>query len=264
MLLSGCGGDAKAAGPAGPTLAPALQGDPTAVVDAAAGHTVTSGNAGISLSVPLMAEKGLTNVTGEGAIDFPGHKVKLVVPNAAQNEERQFGRSLYVLLPEQAGGALGGKQWVKVDLATTSAKSPDPLSLYAFDPQQLLTTGTAIEGASLVGHEDIRGTATTHFTGTLDPAKAAQAGVDPTFAKQLRATTNGTPVPADVWLDDSGLIRRMTLGLRPPTAKLAPDAHPATTIELFDFGTADVSFPEPPAGQVAGIDDLTTLGGSGD
>jgi hypothetical protein len=263
-LLSGCGGSAKASGPVGPTLSPILQGDPTQVVAAAAGRSVGSAKAGVAETVPVFQEGKLASINGEGTIDFAQNRLRLVVPNAQKAEERQFDRTLFVLLPEQAGPALGGKKWVKVDLDHTTSTSPDPFNLYAFDPKQLVTAVTAVGDAKLVGSEDVRGTHTTHFTGALDPAKVTTSGVGRTFATQFTKATKGTSTPLDVWLDDAGLIRRMTLNLTPPNATLPAGATPTATVELFDYGTADVSFPQPPANEVAGLADLGGLTSTGD
>jgi hypothetical protein len=260
-LLSGCSGAAKAA-PTGPTLPPVLQGDPTHVVTAAAGRTTTAPNANVAISVPVVAESGPTNVNGEGAVDFVGDRTKLIVPNAEKAEERQIGRAVYVLLPEQAAPMLGGKQWVKLDLDKVGPKSPDPFNLYAFAPEQLVTALTAVRDAHLVGSEPVRDANTTHFTGTLDPRAVAAAGVDPTFARYVAAATKGAPMSVDVWLDDTGLIRKLSIPLPPPGATTPA---PPATVELFDFGTADVSFTPPPADKVASQADLDSLGaGSGD
>jgi hypothetical protein len=263
-LLSGCGGSAKANGPAAPTLAPVLQGDPNAVVAAAVGRTVTSGKAGISINVPVFQEGQLADVNGEGAIDFAAHRMKLTVPNAERAEERQFDRKLYVLLPAQAGPALGGKKWVSVNLDKTQSASPDPFNLYAFDPHQLLSAGTAVRDVRLLGQEPVRGANTTHFTGTLDPVKLQSAGLEPTFAAQLRKATQGSATPVDYWLDDTGLVRRMTVALPPPGGTPPAGSHPLATVELFDFGTADTSFTEPAANEVAGVNELGSLSGTGD
>lgn len=83
-----------------------LQGDPTQVTAAAAGRAVTSGNARLILSVPVVQEGQVTQVSGEGAIDFSSDKLSLTVPNADEAEERRFGRTLYLLLPEKAGSTL--------------------------------------------------------------------------------------------------------------------------------------------------------------
>jgi hypothetical protein len=263
-LLSGCGGAAKAAGPAAPTLPPVLQGDPTQVVAAAAGRTLSEKNAGVTVSVPVFQEGQLANVNGEGALDFTASRMKLIVPNAQRAEERQFGRKLYVLLPEQAGPALGGKKWVSVDLDAAQSKSPDPFNLYAFDPKQIVATATTIRDAKLLGQEPVRDANTTHFAGVIDPARLGSAGLEPAFAAQFRKATNGRPTPADVWLDDTGLVRRMTITLAPPDAALPPGSNPLATVELFDFGTADVSFTEPAASEVADQSDLGGLSGNGD
>lgn len=263
-LLSGCGGSAKAAAPVGPTLPPVLQGDPTQVVAAAAGRTVGSPNAGIAITVPVLQEGKLASVNGEGTADFPGSRLRLVVPNAEKAEERQFNRSLFVLLPEQAAPLLAGKKWVKLDLDQAKSASPDPFNLYAFDPKQLVTAVTAVTHGTVVGPEQVRGAATTHFTGTLDPSAVTSSGVDSTFAAQFAKATKGAATPVDVWLDDTGLVRKMSIQLPPPGAALTAGSNPIASVELYDFGTADVSFTQPPAAEVAGLDDLSGLSGHGD
>ena len=263
-LLSGCGGSAKASGPVGPSLSPVLQGDPTAVVAASAGRSVGAGKAGLAITVPVFQEGKLASVNGEGTIDFARNRMRLVVPNAEKAEERQFDRTLFVLLPEQAGPALGGKKWVKLDLDQSTETSPDPFALYAFDPKQLVTAVTAVADAKVAGADDVRGTHTTHFTGSLDPAKVSGSGVGKTFAAQFTKATHGAATPVDVWLDDAGLVRRMSLNLTPPNATLPAGSTPTATVELFDYGTADVSFVQPPANEVAELGDLGNLASSGD
>lgn len=260
-LLSGCSGAAKAA-PPGPALPPALQGDPTQVVAAAAGRTASAPNADVAISVPVVAESGPTVVNGEGAVDFAGNRAKLIVPDAQKAEERQIGRAVYVLLPEQATPMLGGKQWVKLDLDTVGPKSADPFNLYAFAPEQLVTSVTAIHDTRLVGNEPVRDANTTHFAGTVDPASLAKTGADPTFARYVEAATKGAPMAVDVWLDDTGLIRKLSMPLPPPGATTPA---PPVTVEVFDYGTADVSFTPPPSDKVATPADLSSLGsGTGD
>jgi hypothetical protein len=263
-LASGCGGSAKAEPPAGSGVAPVLQGDPTQVLAAAAGRTVTGTNASIALTVPVLAEGKFAGIDGEGAVDFATDRLKLVVPNAEQAEERQFNRTLYVLLPAQAGPALAGKKWVRLDLDTAQPTSPDPFNLSAFDPRQLLTTVTAVRDARMLGREPVRDVTTEHFAASIDPAKLASAGLPARFAAQFSAATKGAPTPVNVWLDDAGLIRRMTISLPPPNAGATAAGVPLTTIELFGFGGADVSFTEPPPAEVADAAQLAGLSGNGD
>lgn len=256
-LLTACGGSSKVAATSEPPLSPVLQGDPTQVVAAAAGRTVTSGNAGLSLSVPVVQEGQVTHVRGEGVIDFTADKLSLTVPNADEAEERRFGRTLYMLLPEKAGPALGGKKWVSVDLDGPPSKSPDPFNLQVSDPRQILSVGTAVSNVRLVGHEPVRGAPTVHFAGKVDPEKLDSAGLEPSFTTAFRTATRDGETPTDIWLDDSGQVRRMTLSIPPSSASEPSGADLLTTVELFDFGAADVSFPEPPPSEVA---DLSALG----
>lgn len=268
VTLSGCGGSAKAATPAPaaptPTLAPALQGDPTSVVDGAAAKTTAAKTSGVTVNVPVFQEGTLASVNGDGSIAFAADHLRLVVPNADKAEERQFGRTLYVLLPEQLAAASGGKSWVKLDLDKPKPTDPDPFRLYAFDPEQLLRVTTAVTGAKLVGPETIRNTPTTHFHGTIDPATATGTGINPTFAAAFRSATSNAATPVDVWLDDAGRVRRIQLPLAPPNAQLPAGSNPIAQVEFYDFGTTDTSFAQPPANQVAGVDDLSSLGGVGD
>lgn len=261
--LSGCSGSATAASPSTPPLPAVLQGDPDQVLAAAAGRTMTSGNAGITLSTPVVNEGQATVVNGEGAIDFAGNKMKLVVPNAEKAEQLQFGRSLYVLLPEHFAESFGGKKWVKLSLDAAGATSPDPFNLYAYEPSQLLTALTATDDATLVGEEPVRDAKTTHFTGTLTASRVATSGVNPTFAKAFENATGGAATPVEVWLDDEGLVRRATVALPPPNAGPGSGA-PVATVELFDFGTADVSFTEPSANLVTDPTALAGLAGGAD
>ena len=266
MSLSGCGGDAKAAPPPAPAapIPAALQGDPTQVLAASAGRTVAAKNAGVGLTVPVFQEGQLTSVNGEGTVDFSNDRLRLVVPNAEKAEERQFGRTLFVLLPEQAGPALGGKKWVQLKLDSPQPTDPDPFRLYAYDPEQLLTAVTSVADAKIVGTEPVRGANTTHYTGSLDPAQIASSGVDQTFATAFTKATKGAATPIDVWLDDTGLVRRISLSLAPPNATLPAGSNPLTQVEFYDFGTANVTFTQPPASEVAGVADLSGLGGHGD
>lgn len=258
-LLAGCGGDTKAPAPIGPTLPPTLQGDPTQVVAAAAGRSLSSPNADLTVTIPVVQEGELTAVVGEGSIDFRADKLKLVPPAAEKAEERKIGRSLFVLLPEQAVPQLGGKKWLMLDLDQVGAKSPDPYNLYAYDPEQLLKTVTAVQDASVVGPEQVRDITTTHFRGTLDPAKVTSAGLDPTFARQWTTATKGAVTPVDVWLDDAGLVRRVTTDLPPPETALPAGAKPETTVELHGYGAADVRFAPPPVNEITQLSALSNL-----
>lgn len=266
LSLSGCSGDAKAATtpPPPPSVPAALQGDATQVLAASAGRTIAAKNAGVTLTVPVFQEGQLSSVNGDGTVDFANDRLRLVVPDAEKAEERQFGRTLFVLLPEQSTSALGGKKWVQLNLDTPAPTDPDPFKLYAYDPEQLLTAVTSVEDAKIVGTEPVRGTNTTHFSGTLDPEKVADSGVNSTYAAAFSKATKGAATPVDVWLDDTGLVRRVSLPLAPPNATLPPGSNPITQVELSDFGTANVSFTQPPAGEVAGTGDLSSLGGHGD
>ena len=68
-------------------------------------------------------------------------------------------------------------------------------------------------------------------------------------------------MPVDVWIDEEGLLRRMTFRMESSTAA-SGDFAMEMTMEIPDYGI-DVELPIPPADEVTDLTDLThqTLGG---
>jgi len=101
----------------------------------------------------------------------------------------------------------------------------------------------------------LRGAPTTHYKMTIDLNKAvanapesARAGLQEIFNMYSSKT-----LPADVWIDSDGRLRKMQY-----TATVTTQGHTTTAntaYELYDFGTP-VNATPPPANQVS---DLQTL-----
>jgi hypothetical protein len=60
------------------------------------------------------------------------------------------------------------------------------------------------------------------------------------------------------------MIRKLSVALPPVRGNVPAGAHPEVSIELFDFGTADVSFTEPSATELLDTAALQALPGTGD
>jgi hypothetical protein len=112
-------------------------------------------------------------------------------------------------------------------------------------------------GVAKIGSETIRGVETTHYKATLDLAKAVDranvpASLRDDLGKIVRRNGASLTIPADVWVDNDGLARRIQLKL--DLAKLAgPDGGmdvPALTMsmDLYDFGVP-VHVEAPPPGE---------------
>ena len=129
-----------------------------------------------------------------------------------------------------------GKTWLSIDYASAAKKlGLDLGSVAAQSPgntlQQLEHSGHVIK----VGSETIDGVATTHYTATLGE----------NYARKIANLANGTVSiqPVDVWIDGSGLVRRVHLAYdanSSSTGSLSND----TTIDLSNYGEkVDVNVP---------------------
>jgi hypothetical protein len=124
----------------------------------------------------------------------------------------------------------------------------------------------ASSGVKEVGREQVRGVDTTRYKATIDLRKAAEQQ-GPQAKKQLERfleQAQAQSLPADVWVDDQGRLRKMRyqLKLRPKATDQQGSATVSTIMELFDFGT-DANVRRPPASQVADLAELLQGNSSG-
>src|SRR6202035_1659761 len=165
--------------------------------------------------------------------------------------------ALYVSSPLFAGKLPGGARWMKIDLGRVGQAAGFNLEQLAggqSNPAQLLEYLKGSGGrVTTVGPELIRGVPTTHFRGTVDLGKVADA-MPSTDRSQLRkalakpiAQTGLSSLPVDVWVDAHRLVRRIALVVSIHTAGQQAQLH--MTIDLFGFG-ATPSVSVPPAGEV--------------
>ncbi len=144
----------------------------------------------------------------------------------------------------------------------------------------------ASRGVEEVGHEEVRGVETTHYTATVSLGELAEQELEalppelrdkvgpggPALAQfgRLGAYLHDIDAPTEVWVDDDGRLRKMTMlidmrralgSVAPPVEDLddVDDLSLAYTFEMYDYGV-DVDVEAPPADEVMdvtdGIDDL--------
>jgi hypothetical protein len=272
LSTSGCGGSGATA-----VLDPVAQ---------AAQVTSHAGGAHIALSVQLsgaelpgsftMSGQGYFNYSrleGELSFDVSGLPASAGLPSGGLHMEEIFKSSaIYIGSPLFASKLPGGVRWMKVDLGQVGQAVGFNLQQLASgrsNPAQFLQYLRASGGApAVVGHELVRGVATTRYHGEIDLSKLADV-LHSTAIGQTRATLSklisqvGTSkLPVDVWVDAHQLVRRIALTMSLPTG--GSRAQMGMTIELFDFGpTPPVTAPA--AGEVfdATHTALSALGGSG-
>jgi hypothetical protein len=236
----------------------------------AAEATTHSGGSQVALTVQIRSPELTAPVTVKGSGDFnmshgegeffldfgsvAAAAGKQLPPGTATLTELIKGGSLYMRSALFEGKLPGGAKWLKLDLERLSSgigADPSALANGQSNPAELLSYLRASGGSvRAVGHEAVRGTETTHYAGTVDLAKAAEA-LAGTNRAQLRATFQkliaeaGTSrLPVQVWVDGHRLVRRMSMQLPVPSGGRSASA--SVDFEMFGFGPTPAV--NPPAG----------------
>lgn len=175
-------------------------------------------------------------------------------PDAWKIDAVQDGKVTYVRFPAVSKSLPAGKTWIRADGQSLKVDGFDVGGLERSartDPRQLLEVLKAAGGeVETVGAESLRGTDTTHYRATIDPNVVAKLGVgtNPSLTP-LTEQAHVSTVPVDVWLDGSGLVRKLTLSLSATEAQSAGSGRASMSFELWDYGeTVDVAVP--PADEV--------------
>lgn len=195
-------------------------------------------------------------LAGPGAQDGPDFGD----PSAWKIDAVQDGDVVYMRFPAIASELPDGKSWVRVD-------ATDAASAHGFDFGQLQDLGgndprqalellrAASKEIETVGAEELRGVQTTHYRATVDLAKyeqlvpAAEREKTGEMVEGLLEQAGLAGFPVDVWVDGSGLVRRMEVSLAAQPDGTEP-VEANITFELWDYGEA-VDVELPPADEVA-------------
>lgn len=190
---------------------------------------------------------------GQGAPDFGD-------PSQWQLESIQDGDVMYMRLPAVSGELPDGKTWVRVDLRKDGeSKGFDFSELEQFtnnDPRKALDFLRAASGEiETVGSETLRGTLTTHYRATVDLREyerlvpASEREKAGSMFGDLVDESGVAEVPVDVWLDESGLVRKLAMTVTATEPGSTETAEAAVSFELWDYGE-DVEIELPSADEV--------------
>lgn len=235
-----------------------------------AGKTTTM--AGSAKAATSMDGAGI-KMTGHGVTSLSESKGEMTMNVEAGGHKMEMqvvmlGDTIYMKMPTAHPGA-GGKPWRKFDLATMAKQTGlDAASLQQFrtaDPSSMLAYFSGVsDDVKNVGRDTVRGEPTTRYTTTFDMRKIA-ASVKDAKARQVLgyavAQLGTTELPATIWLDDQGRMRKMVQKIDMSKAAVPGASGTITmTFELYDFGT-EVDVKAPPAEHVA--DGPAVSGGAG-
>lgn len=258
VLAAGCGSD-DVEKVAGVDVAQAAQ---KTAAKGTARMTMRMEASGMGLPAPLKLDAtgvmALTEPRGRLSMDLAPVLQSLGVPALADAKLEMLidGARLDIKVPELPGlpSLPDGKTWVGLDLkqlATAAGLDAEGLGgLFAIDPASQLRALKATKSLKKVGTEKIAGATTTHFRGTFRlsdlvaglPAAQRKAARDAIAELEKLGAKDGadlgldTPQPADLWLDDEGVTRRMRTTTKIPGQQGAPAGTLRQSYDLSDFG----------------------------
>ncbi len=207
------------------------------------------------------------NRSGEMSMDLSGIPGASALPGGGAGTVRMIFQYpvIYMNMPFLAGKLPEGKTWIKLDLTKAAQAAGINLSqlssLNQTDPTQFLEYLRASSGGVVkVGAEAVDGAPTTHYQATLQLSSILNRlpSSDQSSAKaELEKLGNAGAIPADVWVDAQGRVRRMqlTVAANVPAGTAGGAAEAATgvsgtiTIDFTSYGPVPPIVP-PPAGEV--------------
>jgi hypothetical protein len=225
-------------------------------------------------------------VTADGSVDERQRAAKLTmdlshIPGASALPGGGVGTVqmifrypvIYMNMPLLASKLPPGKTWVKLDLSKAGQAAGIDLSQFSSlnqtDPTQFLAYLRASSGdVHAVGGETVDGVATTRYHATLQLSRILDrlpASQQAAAKAALEKIGNGGSIPADVWVDAQGRVRRMKLSIGasvPAGTTGAPEGvhiGATVTIDFTSYGPVPPIVP-PPAGAVYDMTG-TALGG---
>jgi LppX_LprAFG lipoprotein len=234
----------------------ALELDPVA---SAATKTQQTGTYAFDFTASVHVLGRPLSFSGSGQVDGPNGALDMqmdfgsLLPASltqgapATADVRLVDKVAYVNMPFLASKLPSGKPWLKLDLRSL-AGSAGLGSVSQSDPQQYLQQLLASKNTQTVGTDTIAGEKMTHYRTTIDPSArlgALPADVRAAARKALKQLgTKG--IPADVWVDSQGLLRRESVSLA--FGQALQGASMSMTMNFHDFGTP-VDVAAPPADQ---------------
>lgn len=267
-LLAGCGGGGAASGP----LSPLGNRTPFQIALEAPEVTRAAGTSRFAVDLEMTSTGGLaselggdfdtpTVMSGEGTYDYERQIGDALITSSggglpADTQESIFGNNV---LYQRAPGQTRWHEWDFSSLVNRPVGQHDPA-------EQLGLLKGVSENVREVGEAQMRGEDVRHFAITIDPQKlAAESGVVVEGGLTQAALQSAGPMPADVFVDDDGRVRRLEVRIIVEGADIEMPDIPGMTddsaimqrmqdfhsesriaIEYFDFGvpvTAEVPDP---------------------
>jgi hypothetical protein len=255
-LLAACGTATSVSRDASPEL-----------LAAAVDKTTKAESSRTSFRVDFKAPGESGEMTGEGVFDYRRNAGQMRMDLSGLDEgmeDMEFivdGDVVYMRGFDEDLPA--GKSWMRIDTSTIQGAAQfselGRMNKPAVELQYLRAASKEIEEK---GREKVRGVETTRYHTVIDLSKLAREAGEEAPAglrKQLRqeaknlASTGLEELPTDVWIDDDGLLRKMTMDISFEAE--GEKVRMETSVELFDFGVP-VKLDPPSAEETVDMSDL--------
>ena len=249
---------------AGALLVPLISGcasktQLSSILVADAAHTA-HGTSRVALSFTMQGPGMTTTVTETGAFDYTHSRGFLHSSAEIGITEIFLPPHVYVKLGPGLGGPSQSKPWIEMSSSGPGAMGGLPFASLPgeeqSDPSSMLAFLSGISSrVTQLGTASIRGVQTVHYRVTIDPAKAEakmSAAAKGEFEAFMKAF-GGTALPAQVWVDGHGTVRRIMFTLTPGKNMGAPPGSQLIQqVDFYGFGVP-VRVSAPPASQVEDI-----------
>lgn len=201
----------------------------------------------------------------EGVFDFASQQGRLTTitrfespgaPGGSQTLEMVIDGLTFYQSFDCPTGALGAP-WLRFDLQTLTGLDPSQVPTSTDPTATLEILKGAADDVEEVGSEEVRGVPTTHYRATISLERALE-NLDEEARERVRAYFQGAAetLTTDVWLDDEGLLRRMTMEF--DASAEGSISTISMTMELFDYGEP-VEIEIPPDDRVRPVGSLQEL-----
>jgi hypothetical protein len=258
VAMTACGSTSGSDAPKQPSVLELLASD----LKGSLQKTIDATGKSDSVTVTMQGTAGGEKVSVQGVVDL-GDPVKAEMttagPDGTPTTVRMIGSMVYVEIPAEDRASIGGKRWMKLDLAAAGEQAGMDFSkqFEDIDPTKQVKTLLATEGVKVVGEETVNGARTVHYTVTAPVATYLEqldaklrSAVEQQYAKQ-----GVKELTIDLWVDEEYRPRRASLDM----GKMGD-----MTIDYTDYGKA-VNIETPPpaettdfAEMLAGLKDLAT------
>jgi hypothetical protein len=254
---------------------------PGATIAQAPSQTKRAGSARVSYVAlfDVASAPGPVPLTGKGVFDYANGRGRMMFDMSAilgGSGTPPEGSSsvvmivedlvLYMKMPFLTQMLRDPRPWIKLDLeAAAEAGRTDLAGLTQLgqgDPTQMLELlRGATRKVTEVGREQVRGQDTTHYETVLDLARVMEKAPESVRApvQSLIQRAGSTDMPADVWIDGGGRMRKLSYQVDLSASEGSPVSEQNTmsvTMELYGFGV-DVHFTLPSDDEVVDLLELS-------